>query len=180
MNSRIVRNADNEDFNIEVIRYFVNNDIEYLIYSLNEVDESGYTKLYACKIIGNKASIITDNDEWNLIKEIIKQVVKNNRDGIKLSIIDLNEDNLNDVVITDSRVFKLQGNLVNLLQDNKQVIKEEPPVLKEEVTVIDEEIDYEQLYNELLIKNKQLEDEIIELSKNKEIIEKMKELLEIV
>ena len=54
-----MKNLNGENIEIEVIRYFINNDIEYLIYSLNEIDGAGYTKLYASKIIGNNASIIT-------------------------------------------------------------------------------------------------------------------------
>ena len=113
MKNTIMKNINGEDIEIEVVRYFTNNDVEYLIYSLNEIDGAGYTKLYSSKIIGNKASIISDEEEWTFIKEIIKQVVKNNRDGSPLDIIDLNENNLKDVTLVDTRVFKLQGNLVN-------------------------------------------------------------------
>lgn len=123
MKNRKIKNASNETIGIEVIRYFTNNNIEYLIYSLNEIDESGYTKLYASKIIGTMACIIDDNEEWNLIKLIIKEIVKSNRDGSKLNVIDLDEENLNDIILQDTRVFKLQGNLVNLLSENRNVLK---------------------------------------------------------
>ena len=118
--ARKIKNTNGDYVEIEVVRYFVNNDTEYLIYSLNEIDESGYTKLYASKIIGTKACIITDNEEWNLIKEIIKEVVRCNRDGSDLNIIDLNEDNLNDIILQDTRVFKLQGNLVICCKKTKK------------------------------------------------------------
>ena len=42
--SKRIKNIDNEYVDLEVIRYFINNDVEYLIYSLNEIDEAGYTK----------------------------------------------------------------------------------------------------------------------------------------
>ena len=35
--SRTIKNVNKDDISIEVIRYFVNNDIEYLIYSLNDL-----------------------------------------------------------------------------------------------------------------------------------------------
>lgn len=167
MKGRKIKNANNDYIEIEVIRYFVNNEIEYLIYSLNEIDESGYTKLYASKIIGSKACIITDNDEWNLVKEIIKEVVRNNRDGNELNIIDLDENNLDDIVLQDTRVFKLQGNLVNLLSENKNVVKEQEPevaIIPDE-NIIEEEIDYLQLYNEQLEKNDELKAKVAELEK---------------
>lgn len=190
-----MKNVNGENVEIEVIRYFINNDVEYLIYSLNEIDNAGYTKLYASKIIGNNASIISDEEEWALVKEIIKQVVKNNRDGSSLDVIDLNEDNLKDVTLVDTRVFKLQGNLVNLLSENKNV--KEEPVINEEVemeeisdvvedieeptiepvleTIEEEPIDYEKLYNDLLGENETLKQEIFEY---KEKVEKIKEILD--
>ena len=178
--ARKIKNLTNDFTNIEVIRYFINNDTEYLIYSLNEIDESGYTKLYASKIIGNKACIITDNDEWNLIKEIIKEIVRNNRDGSELSIVDLDEKNLEDIILQDTRVFKLQGNLVNLLSENKKVkipFDSSPEEEIEEVT-----LDYEELYKNQLEKVKFLEEEIKSLEnendKYKEIIDKIKEIVE--
>ena len=187
MKNRTIKNISNEQIEIEVIRYFFNNDNEYLIYSLNEIDESGYTKLYASKIIGNKACIITDNDEWSLIKEIIKETVKNNRDGKELALIDLDEDNLSDIILQDTRVFKLQGNLVNLLSENKKVIKKAPVedityIPEEEDFIEEEEVDYETLYNDLLTKNSDLEIRVKELEEQlknyQDMLEKIKEIVE--
>lgn len=176
--SRTIKNVNKDDISIEVIRYFVNNDIEYLIYSLNETDSSGYTKLYASKIIGNKACIITDEEEWNIIKKIIKEIIKNNRDGESLSVIDLNESNLDDIYLQDTRVFKLQGNLVNLLSDNKKVEQKNNDL--DEIEEI--ELNYEELFKNEQEKNKQLELELEslkeELTKYKEIFDKIKEIVE--
>lgn len=173
--ARKIKNIDDEYVDLEVIRYFVNNDVEYLIYSLNEIDESGYTKLYASKIIGSRACMITDNDEWSLIKEIIKEIVRCNRDGSELNIIDLDEKNLDDIVLQDTRVFKLQGNLVNLLSENKRVAEDTiEETLDEPVEEIVEE-NYEELYKLELEKNKELEKELNEC---KLIIDKIKEIVE--
>lgn len=172
-----IKTVDNEFIQAEIIRYFSIDDNEYLIYSLNESDDAGYIKLYASKIIGSKACIITDNDEWDIIKQIIKDVVRCNRDGSKLEIMDLDEDNLNDIILQDTRVFKLQGNLVTLLSENKNVIKKHA-----EEEIIDETIDYEALYNEQIEKNNQLTEQVsileskIELLQNK--IDNIKELLD--
>ena len=176
--SRTIKNVNKDDISIEVIRYFVNNDIEYLIYSLNETDSSGYTKLYASKIIGNKACIITDEEEWNIIKKIIKKIIKNNRDGESLSVIDLNESNLDDIYLQDTRVFKLQGNLVNLLSDNKKIEQKNNDL--DEIEEID--LNYEELFKNEQEKNKKLELELEslkeELNKYKEIFDKIKEIVE--
>lgn len=176
--SRTIKNVNKDDISIEVIRYFVNNDIEYLIYSLNETDSSGYTKLYASKIIGNKACIITDEEEWNIIKKIIKEIIKNNRDGESLSVIDLNESNLDDIYLQDTRVFKLQGNLVNLLSDNKKIEQKNNDL--DEIEEID--LNYEELFKNEQEKNKKLELELEslkeELNKYKETFDKIKEIVE--
>ena len=176
--SRTIKHVNTDDLSIEAIRYFVNNDIEYLIYSLNETDSSGYTKLYASKIIGNKACIITDEEEWNIIKKIIKEIIKNNRDGESLSVIDLNESNLDDIYLQDTRVFKLQGNLVNLLSDNKKIEQKNNDL--DEIEEID--LNYEELFKNEQEKNKKLELELEslkeELNKYKEIFDKIKEIVE--
>lgn len=167
MPSRALRNSNKDTLDIEVIRYFLNNENEYLIYSLNENDEVGYTKLYASKIVGNTARIIADEEEWQLIKEIIKDVVKCNRDGSPLNIKDLDESNLDSITLQDTRVFKLQGNLVNLLAENKQIeqeaLIEEEEIIEDEIAEVDEEADFETLYEIEVTKNKQLEEQITEL-----------------
>ena len=178
-----IKNINDEYLDIEVIRYFTSNENEYLIYSLNETDEAGYIKLYASKIVQERACIITDNDEWDLIKQIIKEIVRNNRDGQELNIIDLDEEQLLDITLQDTRVFKLQGNLVTLLSENKKVIKhaslEEDEIQDE---IIEENIDYEVLYNEQLNKNNELQNEIEALQQDidryKEKLSNIKDLLD--
>ena len=111
-------------------------------------------------------------------KEIIKEIVRNNRDGSELNVIDLNEDNLDDIILQDTRVFKLQGNLVNLLSENKkvnkQIINEDQEIYEEVKEEVVEE-DYEELYNIELNKNKELEKQ---LNEYKQIVDKIKEIVE--
>ena len=161
MNKRIMTNIQGSNLDCEIIRYFEKNNNKYLIYSLNEMDEVGYVKLYASKIVDKHARIITDDDEWTFIKETIKDIVRNNRDGVSLDIIDLNENELENIVLEDNRIFKLQGNLVNLLMENKKVVSndiyEEEAVNSEDVLIKD---DYETLYREMVTKNELLEQRI--------------------
>ncbi|MBS5778039.1 MAG: DUF1292 domain-containing protein [Acholeplasma sp.] len=161
MNKRIMTNIQGSNLDCEIIRYFEKNNNKYLIYSLNEMDEVGYVKLYASKIVDKHARIITDDDEWTFIKETIKDIVRNNRDGVSLDIIDLNENELENIILEDNRIFKLQGNLVNLLMENKKVVSndiyEEEAVNSEDVLIKD---DYETLYREMVTKNELLEQRI--------------------
>ncbi len=122
-------NVDGETMKVEIIRYFQFNNNNYLIYSLNEVDEQNYVKLYAVKVENNGgvlvSSNITDESVWGAIKEQIKIIVRGNKDGIA-EVADLNYRELESLKIIDSRVFKLSDQLVSLLGANKKVFEEEP------------------------------------------------------
>ncbi len=173
--SRKIYNFDNDLIDVEVIRYFKNNDNDYLIYSLNENDAAGYTKLYIAKKNSNHLTMVDDIDgEWNLIREIIKEIIRNNRDGIELNIIDLDENVLENLVLKDSRAFTLQGNLVNLLQENKNV--QESIIIDDLIDEINEVDDknYKELYELEKEKNISLSDKINSLE------EKLKEIKNIV
>ncbi len=181
MNRRNITNIQGNNLECEVIRYFEKNNNKYLIYSLNEMDEVGYVKLYASKIIDNHARIITDDDEWTFIKETIKDIVRNNRDGVSLDIIDLNENELNNIILEDNRIFKLQGNLVNLLMENKKVIETQIVDEIEENEDVLIEDDYETLYKDMISKNEILENKINileeELNTYKEKLEAIDEII---
>ena len=144
--ARKIKNTTNDFTDVEVIRYFINNDTEYLIYSLNEIDESGYTKLYASKIIGTKACIITDNEEWTLIKEIIKEIVRNNRDGSELNIVDLDESSLDDI---NDKIEEVSLDYEELYKEQIEKNKE----LELEIDSLEEQIDK---YKELIDKIKEI------------------------
>ena len=125
-----VQNGQGKTININVVRYFRLNGSEYLIFSLNEVDEGGYVKLYICKVVDNKASAITDDVEWNLIKDTIKTIIKSNKDNLPLPIVDINSQKLSGIQIIDQKVFKLGETFINLLGANKKI----------EVDVIDQTV----------------------------------------
>lgn len=131
MDNVIVKNAQGEQLNINVARYFRLNGIEYLIFSLNEIDEGGYVKLYISKVNGGLASTIADDVEWNLIKDTIKTIIKSNKDGLALPITDLDVKKLADLQISDQKVFKLNDSLLQLLSANKKVEAYVAPAITE-------------------------------------------------
>jgi hypothetical protein len=116
-------NVNNEKVDVAVVRFFSLNNNNYFIYSMNEVDEQSYIKLYAVKITsdinGIISSNITDENEWLSVKEMIKTIIKGNKDG-NLSVVDLDYRKLENVKLSESRVFKLSVQLVDLLQANKK------------------------------------------------------------
>lgn len=178
-----LKNINGEYLEADIVRYFKNNETDYLIYSLGETDEAGYVRLYASKIVDDKACIISDSEEWQNITQIIKETVRNNRDGNELELVDLNENNLYNITLQDTRIFKLQGNLVTLLSENKHVEEEIQEEISEEIEeIIEENIDYEELYKKQLEKCDLLQSRIYSLEeeneKYKSKLETIKDLLE--
>lgn len=120
MKDIIMRNANGGQLNVTVIRYFRLNGVEYLIFSLNEVDEGGYVKLYVSKVNEGVGKTIEDDVEWNLIKDTIKTVIKSNKDNLPLPITDLNVNKIQNLQIMDQKIFKLNDSLLQLLSANKK------------------------------------------------------------
>lgn len=180
-----LKNVNGEYLEADIVRYFKNNDTDYLIYSLGETDEAGYVRLYASKIIEGKACIIADSEEWQNITQIIKETVRNNRDGNELNLMDLDENELTNIALQDTRIFKLQGNLVTLLSENKHIIEKEEPqeqIEDELEEIIEENIDFEEMYKEQVEKCSLLQSRIYSLEeeneKYKSKLESIKDLLE--
>lgn len=120
MKEIIIRDAEGKQININVVRYFRLNGMEYLIFSLNETDEGGYVKLYVSKIVEGMGKTIEDDVEWNLIKDTIKVVIKSNKDSLPLPITDLDTNKINNLQVLDQKIFKLNDSLLQLLIANKK------------------------------------------------------------
>lgn len=108
------------------VRYFNYEGNDYFIYTLGEIDKDEYVKLYLKMLKGGEEQSISEN-EWIEIRSIIQKVVKEIKSGNISSFKDLNMSNLNEIMETDTRVFKLKKSIV------EQIIYEEPKVeIKEE------------------------------------------------
>lgn len=121
MNGIVVQKSNGESINITVIRYFRLNNFDYLVFSLNEIDDGGYVKLYISKIVNGLGVTIDDDVEWNLVKDTIKDIIKRNKDGIPVGVNDLNEANISQIKIENQKVFKLNDSLLQLLSANKSI-----------------------------------------------------------
>lgn len=121
LNSKVTTlNEQNEQVDVEAIRYFKYGNDYYLIFTYGEKDEKGNEKLYIVQVLeelGQKVTRnITDIDEWNniqkMVKESIKQIKKGNDNNVeKLQIYELNE-----IKIESPRSFKIDSKLVELLK----------------------------------------------------------------
>ena len=117
-----ISNLQGENGLVNVVRYFTNNGIEYLIYSLNEIDETGYTRLYVTKlngVDGNYTADIPNENEWAEIKNLVKVIVKANKEKLPLPIQDINPKKIKNITLKDKKIFKLNSALVNDLSANQ-------------------------------------------------------------
>ena len=116
-----IKNLNGMLENVVSIRYFKFNGANYLIFTKNEIDESGYQKLYISKINDMIGNSIADEVEWNLVRDTIKVIAKANKEGGSLPISDLDEGQLNGIQIIGQKPFKLTAGSVSLLAANKKV-----------------------------------------------------------
>ena len=122
MDKVTISNLQGETGLVNVVRYFLHNATEYLIYSLNEVDEAGYTRLYVTKISGVDGMYNADtlNDtEWAEIKNLVKVIVKANKENMPVPVQDINPKKITNITLKDKKIFKLNTPLVNDLAANK-------------------------------------------------------------
>ncbi len=169
MSKLIIKNFDNNKVEIDVIRYFKYKNTNYLIYTLNEIDEKGFTKLYIVKIMKQfnllVAKTIKDEQEWKQIQQIVKELVTELKNNKLNEFVDLDIENLNDIKIKEARYFKLDKKLLSILtvnnEENQKEKLDELPSMNEIspvpiIEVNDNSSDYKTMYLELKKDNDEL------------------------
>lgn len=128
MENIVLYNSNGQRFEVEVVRYFKQDNCNYLIFSLNEYVENGYIQLYASKIIENFGKVfienIIDDNEWHNFKDTIQKIVINNRNGIQ-NTGDLDYHHLDGQIINGFRIFKLKAEVARILSENKKTDQKE-------------------------------------------------------
>lgn len=109
---------------VGAIRLFKYNETVFFIYTLSEKDSNNYVKLYVTKVnMSNLQSVvISDENEWILFKEVMKSIIKNNRNNEALEIIDLDPKTIENITVYDPKVFKLSEEMTNFLQMNVKLV----------------------------------------------------------
>ncbi len=111
--------GNNTVFEVDLVRYFEYDSETYLIYTLNETDEKGYLKLYLVEILeelGEPISYtINDNDDWELMQEMIKKVIKEIKAKTRELLKDWDPLEIDKIKIVDPRYFKLNKKLADIL-----------------------------------------------------------------
>mgnify|MGYP004644253797 FL=1 len=169
MSKLIIKNFDNNKVEVDVIRYFKYKNTNYLIYTLNEIDEKGFTKLYIVKIMKQfnllVAKTIKDEQEWKQIQQIVKELVTELKNNKLNEFVDLDIENLNDIKIKEARYFKLDKKLLSILtvnnEENQKEKLDELPSMNEispvPITEVnDNSSDYKTMYLELKKDNDEL------------------------
>ncbi len=169
MSKLIIKNFDNNKVEVDVIRYFKYKNTNYLIYTLNEIDEKGFTKLYIVKIMKQfnllVAKTIKDEQEWKQIQQIVKELVTELKNNKLNEFVDLDIENLNDIKIKEARYFKLDKKLLSILtvnnEENQKEKFDELPSMNEispvPITEVnDNSSDYKTMYLELKKDNDEL------------------------
>ena len=80
MKNLTITNEDNTKMSVDIVRYFKYKNDCYLIYTMNEVDEKGYLKLYLVKVMEELGFPVVynirDDKEWASMQGIVKKVLK--------------------------------------------------------------------------------------------------------
>lgn len=117
-----ITNSQNEKIVVDLIRYFKFQNNCYLIYTMNEVDEKNYLKLYLVRIMEELGlpivQLIKNENDWAGMQNIIKKVIKEIKCEKYNYLEDLDYKTIDGIKITDARFFKLDPKLTNILSSN--------------------------------------------------------------
>ena len=106
------------------IAYFKVEDKKYFIYTLNEIDSEGYLKLYI-KQLENGEDVEILDIEWEHVRGIVQEVLRQMRDGIVETYELLDFDDVTEVMETGARVFKLKQEIVEQIKNQELKEQEE-------------------------------------------------------
>lgn len=157
MDTIFLYNQNNDKFPTDVVRYFKLNDKKYFIFTLNEVDENGYIQLYVSRIENEYGKLvmkyISDDAEWHAFKDEIEKIVKNNRNGVKAAN-DLKYNELDGMVVTEFRIFKLKESVAKELGMNKDARDDDEPKSLEAASARNTDLTIEEILKQVSEKAK--------------------------
>lgn len=99
---------------VDAIRYFKDQDTNYFIYTLGELDNQAYQISYVTKVEEGKGQLL-NNDEWEKIKELIKYIVRESKLA-QDTIEDKSFQELEGLDVLYTKPFKLPMSSTNLLR----------------------------------------------------------------
>ncbi len=184
--------------------YYVSNNNYYFIYTKEEQDDLGHIILYILKILQEVTNTpngpvptgyligvkVTDENEYNLVKQDITNIVAERQNKTEAKVMYLDISMLQNLKVKDSRTFKLDAGLYNMLFknnnnqntvseglneqnvnsndsnqiDNNATVTNQLSANASEPLVETENINYKDMYEEEVIKNEKLQNEINDLN----------------
>lgn len=135
MKNFTITNEDNTKMSVDIVRYFKYKNDCYLIYTMNEVDEKGYLKLYLVKVMEELGFPVVynirDDKEWASMQGIVKKVLKEIKSNKKKLLVDLDYSGIQGIKVANPRSFKLDQKLAKILSNhydfsniNDQIVSE--------------------------------------------------------
>lgn len=122
MKKLVITNADNSKMTVDLVRYFKFKSDCFLIYTMGEIDEKNYLKLYLMRIMEELGfpvvQTIKNDADWANMQIIVKKVLKELKKGKKKSFEDLDYKEIDGIKVVNPRFFKLDNNLVTLLSSD--------------------------------------------------------------
>lgn len=98
------------------VAYFKVLDKKYFIYTLEEIDNEGYIKLYI-KQFENGEDIEIPGAEWDYVKGLVQEVLRQMRDGEAKTYENLNSNDVTEVMESGSRVFKIKQDIIRQIKE---------------------------------------------------------------
>ena len=135
MKNFTITNEDNTKMSVDIVRHFKYKNDCYLIYTMNEVDEKGYLKLYLVKVMEELGFPVVynirDDKEWASMQGIVKKVLKEIKSNKKKLLVDLDYSGIQGIKVANPRSFKLDQKLAKILSNhydfsniNDQIVSE--------------------------------------------------------
>ena len=115
---------------INLVRFFEYQGKNFLIFDGGEgVDANGHVTIHICNVDMSNGVVATavQGPDMDVARNVIKTIVNENRNGMPLSIKDLNYNDLNGIVISSDWPLKMMPNYIDIIKMNQptfEMVKE--------------------------------------------------------
>lgn len=143
--------------------YYVSHNNYYFIYTTDEIDANGFVVLYVVKVLqevinteaGPKptgyliGTTIVNDEEYDLVKQDIANIIEDKQQKKETAVMYLNMSMLTNLKIKDAKIFRLKKSVFDKTFKDSVI-----SAFNKENTSLD---DYKTKYENLLMKNEELE-----------------------
>ena len=115
---------------ISLVRFFEYQGKKFLIFDGGEgVDANGHVTIHICNVDMSNGVVATavQGPDMDVARNVIKTIVNENRNGMPLSIKDLNYNDLNGIVVSSDWPLKMMPNYIDIIKMNQptfEMVKE--------------------------------------------------------